>query len=99
MGALEASRDIETGQDRTGGLQGGAGSGTHGGAGSSGGHGGSGSSGGHGGSGSSGGHGGAGDSGSHGRKQCSNYTVDFGGAFGELGGGGYNVLTMTYKDT
>ncbi len=53
-------------QDRTGGLQGGAHSGTHGGAGSSGGHGGSGDSGGHGGSGDSGRHGGAERSGGHG---------------------------------
>ncbi len=65
-GALEASRHMETGQDRTGGLQGGASSGTHGGAGSSGGHGGAGNSGGHGGAGNSGGHGGAGSSGGHG---------------------------------
>ncbi len=52
--------------DQTGGLQGGARSGTHGGSGDSGGHGGSGDSGGHGGSGDSGGHGGSGDSGGHG---------------------------------
>ncbi len=52
--------------DRTGGLQGGARSGSHGGSGGSGGHGGAGSSGGHGGAGSSGGHGGAGSLGGHG---------------------------------
>ncbi len=38
--------------------------------------------------------------------QCSNYTVDFGGAhfsflffFNGGGGGGGRALTMTYKDT
>ncbi len=53
-------------QDRTGGLQGGARSGTHGGAGSSGGHGGSGDSGRHGGAERLGSHGGSGESGGHG---------------------------------
>ncbi len=62
--------------DRTGGLQDGARSGTHGGSGNSGGHGGSGDSGGHGESGASGGHDGSGASGGH----------DGSGASGDHGG-------------
>ncbi len=53
VGTLEASRDTETGEDRTGDLQCGARSGSHGGSGDSGGHGGAGSMGGRGRAGSS----------------------------------------------